>query len=734
MTPQVGIDVNLTAPLRRPFPKPPGRRGSPRWSPMSSAALVFALAAILAYTLHGHQAVLTSDEGILLEPAQRVATGERPYADFFAYMSPGSYWIQALVFRVLGISMLAARLPVILDFAVQCALVFWLVRRYASAQAAGLAAAVFFCFESADPEMLTAQHRWDSATLALLSVALCLRCTNSRRVAAAGAAAAYAALCTPSVALTGLVSLIWLATARERRPRLLPYLAGITAVAGVAAAYLLARGMFGPFLAQLAWLRHNYASVNVMPYGSINGGYAALFDGVSAGQMPIEAALIICLALPALLPVASALAWGWSLAHRGARATQCGTINSPAPSLWASYSEVQRVRRAPPGELGTVSRRAPSCASFLEARTGPTRPSEPSETREGDAESGSVVRASSLEVQRVRRAPPGELGTISRLAPFRASFLEARTGPTRPSEPSETREGDAESGSVVRASSSEAQRERCAPPDGSGTTSRRTPFCASSSKAQRVRPAPPDRSRTVSRSTPFCASSSEARRTIGNPAEIAYLLFTMAALVASTFPRADIMHLAFVAAPAYALTTIWISQRPSVRASRAICVFPLLCAPLFLAQSVTLWAQGRDVDSPVGALRVSQNGTPELANLLAIVRPGDSLYVHPYLPVLYFWTQARNPTHYAYLNPGMMTGDDEARVLEDLVLRPPQWVMYLPLAREEFLRVFPSGRNAEYTFPRVEAWIHARYQPEQPPVSIGGYQLLRRKDITSTTP
>jgi hypothetical protein len=502
-------------------------------SSVSGAALVFGLAAILAYALHGHQAVLTNDEGILLEPAQRILAGERPYTDFFAIMSPGSYWIQALAFRILAVSMTAARLPVTLDFAAQCALIFWLVRRYASARAAAFAAVLFFCFQTADPEMLTAQHRWDSGTLALLSVALCLNATRGAGWSffAAGAAAGYAAMCTPSVALAGLVSIVWLPSARERRRLLAPYCAGVAAIVGSAAAYLLARGMFGPFLAQLAWLRHNYASVNVMPYGSVNGGYAALFAGVSAGQMAIAAILVICLALPAILPVASTLAWGWSL----------------------------------------------------------------------------------------------------------------------------------------------------------------------------------------------------ARGKVANRAEIVYLLFAMAAMVASAFPRADMMHLAFAAAPAYVLTAVWISRRMSLRAAMGIGFLPLVCALLFLAQSVILWAQGSNVASPVGTLRTSQAGAQGLANFLATVRPGDSLYVHPYLPVLYFWTQGRNPTRYSYLNPGMMTAQDEARVLEDLERRPPQWVMYLPLTREEFLRVFASGWDADHTFPRVESWIRDRYQPTEPAVEIGGYTLLRRK-------
>ena len=47
-------------------------------------------------------------------------------------MSPGSYWLQALVFRLLGVSLWTGRLIVIFDFALQCALVFWLAAQLAS--------------------------------------------------------------------------------------------------------------------------------------------------------------------------------------------------------------------------------------------------------------------------------------------------------------------------------------------------------------------------------------------------------------------------------------------------------------------------------------------------------------------------------------------------------------------------------------------------------------------------
>ena len=90
------------------------------------AAAIFLAVAALLLALHGQRMVLTNDEGIVLESAQRMAAGGRLYVDFFGYMSPGSYWLQALVFRLLGVALWTGRLIVILDFALQCALVYWL--------------------------------------------------------------------------------------------------------------------------------------------------------------------------------------------------------------------------------------------------------------------------------------------------------------------------------------------------------------------------------------------------------------------------------------------------------------------------------------------------------------------------------------------------------------------------------------------------------------------------------
>src|SRR5690349_7235773 len=89
-------------------------------SNFKAAALLFLAVASVVLAFHANRVVATNDEGIILDAAQRILAGAHPYADFFGYMSPGSYWLQALVFRIFGVALWSGRLIVIFDFALQC--------------------------------------------------------------------------------------------------------------------------------------------------------------------------------------------------------------------------------------------------------------------------------------------------------------------------------------------------------------------------------------------------------------------------------------------------------------------------------------------------------------------------------------------------------------------------------------------------------------------------------------
>jgi 4-amino-4-deoxy-L-arabinose transferase-like glycosyltransferase len=474
---------------------------------------VFASVAALLWILFAHRLILsTNDEGIYLDAAERILHGQRPYVDFFGYMTPGSFWIQALAFRLFGVAQAAGRVPVIFDLALESALIYWLVSRYASRTGALVTTLFFVAFVIADPSMVTAQHRWDSGALALASIAICVG-LQKKWLIASGFLIACAALATPSVGPVAVVTLVWL------RGRAGWYLIGAGAAASMAALALWLSGSFSAFLGQLQWLSRNYSASNVMHYGSIIGGWSALLEGASDWELPIRVCVVLCMALPAVLPV---------------------------------------------------------------------------------------------------------IAVVGGVALWRREFF--------------------------------------------------------------------------------------------------YLALCVVALVVSTHPRSDVAHLEYVAALPYGLAGIAVYRFVPARPRAWIAVFFGVWAAVFASQAM---ARGsRTIETPVGEVRASAADAPGVVELLARVRPHQSLFVYPYKPLFYFLTQAQNPSRFSYLQPGLMTAQDAALVLSELKARPPDWVLYLDLSQAEFERVFPSGRNVTAHFPDLEDWIKANYQPNGAQ-ALGGYVLLQ---------
>src|SRR5580704_19367400 len=58
--------------------------------------------------------LLDPDEGIVLQGAERILHGEVLYRDFFSLLTPGSYYLLALLFKVSGSSFIVARFPLAL--------------------------------------------------------------------------------------------------------------------------------------------------------------------------------------------------------------------------------------------------------------------------------------------------------------------------------------------------------------------------------------------------------------------------------------------------------------------------------------------------------------------------------------------------------------------------------------------------------------------------------------------
>ncbi|HSR08097.1 MAG TPA: hypothetical protein VLM42_13170, partial [Bryobacteraceae bacterium] len=75
----------------------------------------------------------------------------------------------------------------------------------------------------------------------------------------------------------------------------------------------------------------------------------------------------------------------------------------------------------------------------------------------------------------------------------------------------------------------------------------------------------------------------------------------------------------------------------------------------------------------------------------------------------------------------MMTPQQGTEVQGELEARPPEWLLYMQLSREELLRVFPNGAKRDWRFAELESWMQKNYRPvEGPSVTVGGYRLWKR--------
>lgn len=488
---------------------------------------------------HGNRFVVTLDEGIPLDTAQRMLSGQRLYADFFGYMSPGSYWLQELVFRLFGLTFLAGRILPILWCALQASLVYRLTYQFTTRGAACLATGFYVAIQLEDPSNITAKHRWDSAALALLSVSFVLDAKLHGgwiRWTLVGVFGCAAALCTPSIGFVLLATFCWLLFEKQFRQAGLVF-GGAAACGAPALAWLAAHGEFGAFLDQLRWLSNAHAGVNTMFYGSIMGGYGKILaNGEGLGKL-VPLGLAICLALPAILPV-----------------------------------------------LGII-------------------------------------------------------GLIS----------EAYRGKLR----------------------------------------------------------------------------------LGERQIFVYLTVIIIAFIAATVPRLCVSMLLYTTALPVVATSIWISRSWPRKSTGLVLALLAVFLGAFVLNFGAESAKGLRVETVVGPLNAAPEDSPSLAAFLKKIKPGESLYVHPYMPLLYFVTQAKNPARFNFLHPGMMSETDESIVLADLTKAPPQWLMYSVWPRSDFLRLFPAGTGKSERFPRIESWVESHYDVIEPKVVLSGYQLLRRRDSAS---
>jgi hypothetical protein len=192
---------------------------------------------------------------------------------------------------------------------------------------------------------------------------------------------------------------------------------------------------------------------------------------------------------------------------------------------------------------------------------------------------------------------------------------------------------------------------------------------------------------------------------------ISLLLVCGAALVLSAYPRWEIEHLLFIAPLFYVLAGCWLADALPQRVLPAVGILFTLAAFTFMLAAVTGRLGLASAETKRGLIQGTPADLAVIKNMLEPLPAKSPVFAYIYLPTLYFFTDAINPTRYSFLQPGMMTEDDERSVIADLKRRPPLQVIHGRMTDEEMLRIWPKSNPRRLHFTLVDEWLAKRYAP-----------------------
>ncbi len=296
------------------------------------------------------------DEGIILQGADRILHGQVLYRDFFSFITPGAYYLLALVFKIFGNSMLVARTLLALYGGAFTAFTYLLARRVCSRATALFTA--YLVLITCLPWRFMVLHNWDStlwACAALYSAVWLVQKPHWGWALALGSFASLTVLFEQSKG-AGLMLGLGLGFAilmGFARPRLhFTRAQWIALVAGLAWPFIVTLTYFGSqhalpaLMADWSWPLHHYTKSNDVPYGYQDWSGATrqrMFYSGSRGQRLITLlAVTPCFVIPVLPILAMILLVYWLLEWKRGRLPQdraayyilsCCTLAGLLPSI-----------------------------------------------------------------------------------------------------------------------------------------------------------------------------------------------------------------------------------------------------------------------------------------------------------------------------------------------------------------------------------------------------------------
>ena len=296
------------------------------WKP---AVLVAALTSCLLWFSVADRLRLNIDEGMYIDGASRAYKGEVLYRDFLAHTGPGTFWLCELAFRLAGVSLSHARIPLVLGLGAMAGGVFYLTASLTARSFAYGVTFLFLAFEMRDLYLIAVNHRWDSGALAFLAIVAgfgALRSNSLPLSFVAGMCAAGSAFVTPTVGLIALPLAAWMIFRGSMRTTVTLICGGVV-VTAVCAASLAAQGALAPMIHHFLWTGSNYSGPNRVPYGYAGTGFDEALSGLNPVAKALFSVVLASMLLPSVLPPLTYAGWAaWVAFNRSEDSLRKGEI------------------------------------------------------------------------------------------------------------------------------------------------------------------------------------------------------------------------------------------------------------------------------------------------------------------------------------------------------------------------------------------------------------------------
>lgn len=183
-----------------------------------------------------------------------------------------------------------------------------------------------------------------------------------------------------------------------------------------------------------------------------------------------------------------------------------------------------------------------------------------------------------------------------------------------------------------------------------------------------------------------------------------YFLVCGISMIAGVSPRFDVGHLVFAVPLFYPIAAAFLQRAKWT-------VLPIgAIAGVFVLSAVLQRADTERIDTPIGRVRTDHDSAEMVRWLTANIHPGERLFVYPYPPIAYFLTGSQNVSQFCVLQPGLFTEGDEKKATEDMLRRPPAKVLYMDVAKEQYLRIWPASDPNRLELRYLHNFVTRNYQ------------------------